>query len=369
MIAASTWKSPPTTGDEPVPPARYNLPDAGAGPDDADTDYQALLAARAFDIDRIPSKPTPLLTLGGKVITTPGNLTVCQSAAKSGKTAVVGACLAAVLTPDGAEVDTLGFSACNPDGNAVLHFDTEQSPYDHDQLVRRSIKRAGRSDVPDFVRSYCLTDLDYADRLECVSAAVSEAAMDCGGVALVLVDGVADLCLDPNDARASFDLVRRLHSEAILYNCGFFLVLHENAGSVSGKMRGHLGSQLERKAETVLRLQKNPTTGVTTMWAETARHCHIAKSDGSCFVWDDDQGRHATCVPVLAAGKAEGRRAKFLAEATQAFGGQHSLRYTDLVAAIGSSTGLKVAAAKQRVSAYLAECIIARAQDGGLHLI
>ena len=49
-------------------------------------------------------------------------------------------------------------------------------------------------------------------------------------------------------------------------------VLHENPNSEYGKTRGHLGSQLERKAESNLRLQKDNTTGVTTIFTEKSRH-------------------------------------------------------------------------------------------------
>ena len=38
------------------------------------------------------------------------------------------------------------------------------------------------------------------------------------------------------------------HQLAIEYDCVFMTVLHENPNSDFGKTRGHLGSQLSRKA-------------------------------------------------------------------------------------------------------------------------
>ena len=64
------------------------------------------------------------------------------------------------------------------------------------------------------------------------------------------VDGIADLQRNTNDLEESDRLVNRLMALSTLYDCHILCVLHANPGT--DKARGHLGSSLQRKAESVL---------------------------------------------------------------------------------------------------------------------
>lgn len=323
------------------------------------------LAARAFRFADQPPKPVAALKLDGKPVSTPGNLTNIQAGVKAGKTAVVGAILGAFIRGNYQGGECLGFDATNPDGRAVLHIDSEQSRFDADALVRRSLKRAGLPEPPPWLYSYALADMDTAERREAMREAVKLAADECGGVQAVIVDGVADLCLDPNDPAESFALVAELHSLAIAEDCPVVTVLHENPGSETGKTRGHLGSQLERKAETNLRLVKDGD-GITTIYTERARHCHIPKAEGVCFQWSDEARMHVSCGSAGAI-QAEAKRRKMRDEAERVIEGD-SMSYTELTAAIMDALDLKERAAKGRVTAWRAEGVIAKGEDGRIRL-
>jgi hypothetical protein len=331
-------------------------------------DCRAILAERAFNAATVPQRPIPILLLGDKVISTPGNLTNIQAPAKAGKSAVIGAIIAAMFNGNRQGADTLGFSADNSEGRAVLHFDTEQSRFDHDGLIRRAMTRARVDTPPPWFRSYCLTDLSTGQRQHVISYAVEDAAIAHGGIFGIIIDGVADICRDPNNPEEAFGLVDGLHAGAIKHDCAIITVLHENPGSETGKMRGHLGSQLERKAETPLRLAKDPGSGITTIWTDRARHCHIPKDKGTCFSWSDTQGMH---VSRGSAGeiKASEKRQKFIEEAEAAFGDSESLSYSALVAAIMQATGLKSEkTAEKRITTYAAEGIISKTPGGSYTL-
>jgi len=320
------------------------------------------LEERAFNAAVIPDKPIPILRVNGKDILSEGNLLNVQAQLKAGKTAVIGAVIAAMFPAARLGADTLGFSAENPEGLAVLHFDTEQSRYDHDNLIRHSLRRAGLNEPPAWFHSYSITDLDDGIRLDAFFLAITNAAAAHGGVFAIILDGIADICMDPNDPPESFALVRKLQTTAINYSCGIITVLHENPGSEIGKTRGHLGSQLARKAETNLRLAKDEG-GVSTMWADQSRHGHTPRSQGSCFSWSDEAGMHVSRGSVGAI-KASAKNAKFREEAEKAFDDDESLSYSDLVAAIMVATNLKVDSGKQRVRAYHQEGIIVKTIDG-----
>ena len=358
------WKPEPR--QQPITKTSKEAVSTGKAP--SPDDCRAILAERAFDAATVPQRPIPILLLGDKVISTPGNLMNIQAPAKAGKSAVIGAILAAMFNGNRQGADTLGFSADNSEGRAVLHFDTEQSRFDHDGLIRRAMTRARVDTPPPWFHSYCLTDLATDKRQQAIAYAVEDAAAEHGGIFVVVIDGVADICRDPNNPEEAFGLVDGLHAGAIKHDCAIITVLHENPGSETGKMRGHLGSQLERKAETPLRLAKDAGSGITTIWTDRARHCHIPKDKGTCFSWCDKMGMH---VSRGSAGeiKASEKRQKFSEEAEAAFGDAESLSYSALVAAIVQATGLKSdKTAEKRVTTYQAEGIVTKTPGGSYTL-
>ena len=347
-MTATAWTTPPAVEED-----DDDLEDElfGDHSGERSKDLLSKLEQLQFNYMQPPERPRPTLTLGEAVICTPGNLSNIQAPAKAGKSAVVGAILASTMVETDNQQDTLGFVSENPKGYAVLHFDTEQSTYDHDALIRRAIDRAESQYPPDWFHSYCLTGLSIEDRLGSIFAAIHKADLKHRGVFMVIIDGVADLCWDPNDSRESFKLVHLLHKAAIHYECSIITVLHENPGSDNGKMRGHLGSQLERKAETPLRLHKDAASGITTMWADRARHCHIPKPHGTCFEWSDRAQMHVSCGSASEL-KTEGKSAKLAGEAAAAFGDAEALSHTDLKTRIMETAKVKEDAAKKRIKTY-----------------
>jgi hypothetical protein len=326
-----------------------------------------MMAARAFNNAAPPPPPIPVIKLNGKIISTPGNICNIQAGVKAGKTAAVGAILAAMFNGNRQGPDTLGFSSENVAGKAVIHFDTEQSVYDHDQLIRRALRRAWLTEPPAWFSSYCLTDLDIKNRKLVIEAAVREASARHGGVFAILIDGVADLCASPNDEAESLAFVGQLQADAITHGCAMLTVLHENPGSENGKMRGHLGSQLERKAETPLRLAKDPATGITTIWSDRARHNHFPKEDGACFQWSDEKGMHVS-IGTAREIKAGVKNAKVRAEAEAAFGDAASLTYAELIKGIMAATSLTERTAERRVTAYQNDGVTVKLPSGNYAL-
>jgi hypothetical protein len=328
---------------------------------DSPEEVEAALATRLFDPANPPPPPVAILQLGNATVCTPGNLSNIQAPPKGGKSAVVGATLAAILNGNRQGQDTLGFSAENPDGKAVVHIDTEQSRFDHHALVSRALRRARIESAPPWLISASLADMSIPARRQALDLLVTKAAASFGGILAVMIDGVADLCCDPNDSAEAFALVAELHTLAIKHDCAVITVLHENPGTETGKTRGHLGSQLERKAETNLRLHKDANE-VTTVWAEKARHGHIPKDAGSCFEWSDSQGMHVSCGTAREI-KATAKRSKAEEEAARAFAGHGDMTHGELRDAIIDALAVAERTAKLRIQAWAAEGIISRGRD------
>lgn len=254
-------------------------------------------AKREFDPARKIEKPAPIYTLAGTTISTPGNLTAIYSQAKTGKSSLIGAMIGAAMTNPTAGHDTLGIVGPNYAGHALLHFDTEQSPYDWQQLVRSALRRVGLDTPPKWLKSYNLTGLSAADCRSFIEQAVKRSRKAFGGIHSIFIDGIADLVVDPNSPDECFPLVTRLQGMAIENNTAVVSILHMNPSSdpqANQKGRGHLGSQLERKAESNITMEKDGD--VTKVWGVRQRGKTISKDDALCFTWSDEHQMHRSCA-------------------------------------------------------------------------
>lgn len=258
-------------------------------------EFRARLAKRLFDQASPPPEPVTRFFIIGKGVSTPGNLTTVIAQAKAGKTGFISAMIAAAIVADrsAAGRDTLGITAAPPNGAMLLHIDTEQSLYDHHSLIKQVLRRGGIEEMPTWLRSYGLAGFDAVDLQRAVGMILGEQLAVPGRVYAVILDGGADLVSNVNDQVECDPFVAKLQSWAIEYDCPIILVVHENPNQQSGKMRGHLGSQLERKAESNLRLAK--MYGVTTVFSDKMRRAPITKAEGPCFKWSDTENMHVSC--------------------------------------------------------------------------
>jgi len=73
---------------------------------------------------------------------------------------------------------------------------------------------------------------------------------------LLIIDGIADLVSDVNNIEESNACVQKLMEWSAKYDVHIINVIHQNFGSTK-LGTGHLGSFLEKKAETVIQLEAN----------------------------------------------------------------------------------------------------------------
>lgn len=247
-----------------------------------------------FDPERPPAPPRKIFEMSKKTIGTAGNLIVINGKAKTAKSALVGAMIAAATGRDG---DTLQIDSMNPSGHALVALDTEQSDADHHLHVAGALCRVNLAEKPPWLFSYRMAVVPVARRFELLEHAIKRGKRACGGIHSILIDGVADLVRDPNDQVEAIAAVDRLHQLAILHDTIVVCIIHVNPSSEIGKTRGHLGSQLERKAESNLCVEKDEQ-GVSTVFSLNSRHAHVPKQDGPRFRWDDAKGMHVSIASV-----------------------------------------------------------------------
>jgi hypothetical protein len=267
-----------------------NFPPEGDGDDwdENDESFLKRLERRRYDAANPPPEPNPIFSICGVPVCTAQNLTTLSAQAKQGKTSAVEAMLASTFAQNGA--DCLGFQSDNREGRAAIRIDSELSPFDHHRSNQRVLSRAGVKAAPEWLLSYCLSDLTAAGIRRAIRVTLESAVQKFGGVFVLVVDGIADAVSDVNDAKEANGMVAELHALAIEFGCSVVAVIHCNPGS-DYKTRGHLGSQLERKAESNLRLEKD-ADGTVTLFADKNRGAPIPKATGPRFGWSDEAGMH-----------------------------------------------------------------------------
>ena len=307
-----------------------------------------------FDILKPPTRTEPVLWINDAGVAKPGDLVVIQAQSKAGKSSFLTAIMASLMAPE-SEVDRdfLGCRGENKKCLPLLHFDTEQSPEDHYDMMARAVRRAGIDAAPGWVKSRALADWSIEDRRRLLARSAAHWSKPEGALCAILIDGCADMIHDVNDPKEANPFVDELFAIAIHCACPLICVIHENhGGNNDGKTRGHLGSQLMRKAATNLRLEKDANTGIIQVWGERMRRGHIGKGTGPHFQWVDDAGMHVSCESA----SDDKKRADISAIKSlinDVFAGRGAIRYNELVSLVMKAKGVQDKTAQKTVTKML----------------
>ncbi len=163
-------------------------------------------------------------------------------------------------------VSLLGSAFCNPNGDFTkgmssfrgnkhfVHFDTEQGDW-HSQRVFKRIEWMNKGLNLDFYHTFALRKIGYKDRIDFIQYYLDCMREEGKEIGLIVIDGIADLVSDANNLEESNLIVQKVMAWSTVYNCHIVTVIHSNFGS--DKPTGHLGSFLEKKAETQIQLEKD----------------------------------------------------------------------------------------------------------------
>jgi hypothetical protein len=184
-------------------------------------------------------------------IGTYGNFSFVQAPPKSKKSFFVSLLSAAYLA-----TEINGFTGNlkgHRNGKHIIHFDTEQSNFDAYRCFRRPIEMAAKNNLETY-HTFALRQLSYKDRVDFIEWYLYD-KLEKENIGLIIIDGIADLCSDVNNIEESNYVVQKLMTWTKELNCHIVTVIHSNFGT--DKPTGHLGSFLEKKAETQIQLELN----------------------------------------------------------------------------------------------------------------
>lgn len=194
-----------------------------------------------------PIQKTIIKTQGNRILTT-GNLLALVSKPGTGKSSICEAIISNLLNSN---CDSLGFEVSLHNGrDKVLYIDTERTLQDTWNSWERTYKRA-KIEYPNvdnrliFANFKAISINERKSHLESI-------LNDNKDIGLVIFDGAGDFVRDTNSIQETGEFIDWINS--FNSNISIFVTLHTNLSD--NKPRGHLGSELCRRAESVLLVRK-----------------------------------------------------------------------------------------------------------------
>jgi len=232
-------------------------------------------------------QPAYRLEIDGVGIIPPGITAVCGRA-KQGKTNLLNVIAATMLS--GHEFGTMRQRL---PVDKILWIDTEQSRWEIQNNAKRLLRTAGLDERTDSrqigLTILSLRDVDVEQRQDVTVAAIEQFRPQ-----VAIIDGVRDLMHDFNDVTESNDIMQILMSATVADDeMALIAVLHKNESTE--KMRGHLGTELMNKCNTLLECSKE--NGVFTV-----KHVSRQREAQPFRFLIDENGNYAPGDAVVAAG-------------------------------------------------------------------
>lgn len=184
---------------------------------------------------------------GFAIIGTLGNFSLIIGKAKAKKSFYINIAIATALSND---LVLERFKGYLPSGQRkVLYFDTEQSKQ-HVQLAVRRICIQIDQPEPENLTTFFLRSLTPSERLLFIENEIRNTE----NLGFVVIDGIKDLITSINDEEQANVVVSKLLKWTEERNIHIVTVLHQNKSDLNA--RGHIGTELINKAETVLEVAK-----------------------------------------------------------------------------------------------------------------
>lgn len=185
-----------------------------------------------------------------EILGTLGNFSLVTGKAKSRKTFFMNIAISTAIQN---ELILNRFSGTlPPDQNQVLYFDTEQGKY-HVQLALKGVCQLSAIKQPENLQVYYLRSFSPQERLEAIEYLIYNTS----NIGFVVIDGIKDLVTSINDEAEATMIASKLLKWTEERNIHIVTVLHQNKSD--NNARGHIGTELINKAETVLSIEKSET--------------------------------------------------------------------------------------------------------------
>lgn len=182
------------------------------------------------------------------IMGTLGNFSLIIGKAKSRKSFFINIAVSTVLSKDVILNQFKG--VLPPQQRKILYFDTEQGKF-HVQVALKRICKRINTENPKDIEVFGLRSLEPRQRLKIIEYAIYNTPE----LGFVIIDGIKDLINSINDESEATLIASKLLKWTEEKNIHIVTVLHQNKSD--NNARGHIGTELINKAETVLSVTKN----------------------------------------------------------------------------------------------------------------
>ena len=318
------------------------------------TQTMMMLRSCEIDYDNPPDASKSVIAVNGVPLGTQDNLFCITGGEGTGKSNYIAAILAGTLGAERLDAEqTLGLEVTpNPKGLAVIHYDTEQSEAQLHKNLGKTLRRASLTSVPDFYHSLYLASLSRKDRLKLIRESMDLFHHKHGGIHLVVIDGIADLVRSANDETESIAIVDELYRLAGIYNTCIICVLHFVPNGI--KLRGHIGSELQRKAAGILSIEKDENPEFSVVKALKVRDGSPLDVPMTLFGWDKALDMHVYRGEKSKEDKDKRKSNELLTVIRDAFRSATCLSYQQLCVILMRELDIKDRTAKKYI-AYMKE--------------
>lgn len=211
---------------------------------------ETLLEAARITLSETIKPPPPVIQIDNMgvdpiTIFTEGNISVIKGRAKARKSFAV-----AMLAASSISDSIIYRKFISVPKKWVVYFDTEQSGFYVQQAMNRVFQMSNGDGIGERFFVYSLRKYNPAERLELIEYVF----INFTNLGFVIIDGIRDLIKDINSPDEATMISSKLLKWSDESGAHILTVLHENPSD--GKLRGHIGTELMNKAETVLRVEK-----------------------------------------------------------------------------------------------------------------
>uniref|UniRef100_UPI0035630779 toprim domain-containing protein n=1 Tax=Bacteroides fragilis TaxID=817 RepID=UPI0035630779 len=320
-----------------------------------DTIYSETMSALKsceVDFNNPPPVAQMVVSVNDVPLGTQGNILCITGGEGTGKSNYVTALIAGAIGQSDKNkdkvMDTLGVSVCeNSKRKAILFYDTEQSEVQTYKNITTLLRRCGRETMPEYLKAYCLTGMSRKERLQAIIQSMDKFHYQFRGIHMVVIDGIADLIKGANDETESIAVVEELYRLAGIYNTCIVTILHFIPSGL--KLRGHLGSELQRKAAAILSIEKDTDPSVSVVKALKVRDGSPLDVPIMQFAWDKNAGMHVYLGEKPKEEKEKRKEDELVAVARDIFGRQDFITYVDLAEQIQAILDVKERTAKSYI--------------------
>ncbi|MDR0505915.1 MAG: toprim domain-containing protein [Dysgonamonadaceae bacterium] len=311
------------------------------------SETMAILKPCEIDFSNPPIQTEMLVSINDVPLGTQGNLLGITGGEGTGKSNYVGSLIAGTITQS-ETVDTLGTTIQrNSTNKAVLLYDTEQSETQLYKNIAGILRRGKLENMPSCFKAYCLTSMSRKERMQAIIQSMDKFYYQFGGIQMVVIDGIADLVRCANDEAESVGVIDELYRLAGIYKTCIVCVLHFIPNGL--KLRGHLGSELQRKAAAILSIEKDENPQISVVKALKVRDGSPLDVPLVQFAWNKDLEMHAYIGEKPKEEKEKRKETELTGVAKTIFSKQRHCTYIDLCEQIQTLLDVKERTAKSYI--------------------